>query len=133
MANSALSGLWLWFGYLDRAHEICQDIPSSEGSYWHGIMHRIEGDFWNAKYWMRRVGSHPVHAEVRTALGKISEVATFDAGVVKGSFQGNLLLPESFVDQCELAIGGTPEEAHTCRWIQTCEWRSLMLYCLSGL
>lgn len=28
-------------------------------AYWHGIMHRREGDFWNSHYWFRQVGKHP--------------------------------------------------------------------------
>src|SRR6056297_3123890 len=55
-----LSGLWLLAGELDRSHTISQDLPAAEGSFWHGIMHRREADFSNAKYWFRRVGSHPV-------------------------------------------------------------------------
>jgi hypothetical protein len=27
------------------------------GSAWHAVVHRLEGDFWNSKYWWRRVGS----------------------------------------------------------------------------
>lgn len=52
----AEAGLWLLAGELDRSHGISQDNDSSLGSYWHGIMHRREGDFGNAKYWFRRVG-----------------------------------------------------------------------------
>ena len=55
-----LSGLWLLAGDLDRSHSISQEISSPDGSFWHGIMHRREGDFGNAKYWFRKVGAHPV-------------------------------------------------------------------------
>lgn len=60
MAECCLSGLWLLHNFLDRSHTISQDIASPEGSYWHGIMHRMEGDFGNSKYWGRQVGPHPV-------------------------------------------------------------------------
>lgn len=60
MAKCCLSGLWLLHNFLDRSHSISQDIDAREGSYWHGIMHRMEGDFGNSKYWFGRVGQHPV-------------------------------------------------------------------------
>ena len=60
MADGCLAGLWLLHGFLDESHEISQSLKTSEGSFWHGIMHRIERDFWNSKYWYRQVGSHQV-------------------------------------------------------------------------
>ena len=60
MAECCLSGLWLLHHFLDQSHSISQNIHTPEGSYWHGIMHRMEGDFGNSKYWFRQVGSHPV-------------------------------------------------------------------------
>ena len=44
-----LSGLWLVAGDIDESHTISQDLGSAEGSFLHGIMHRREGDFGNAK------------------------------------------------------------------------------------
>jgi hypothetical protein len=47
-------------GDIERSHSISQNIENLEGSFLHGMMHRREGDFSNAKYWFRRVGNHPV-------------------------------------------------------------------------
>ena len=47
MADACLSGLWLRFDFLDRSHTISQDIHTSTGSFWHGIMHRREPDWSN--------------------------------------------------------------------------------------
>lgn len=44
---------------LDGAHKFFQDDSSDLASYWHGMMHRREGDFDNARYWFRRAGSQP--------------------------------------------------------------------------
>ena len=46
-------------GRLDDAHAIVQDIDSPEAAYWHGILHRAEGDYWNSKYWFRQAKGLP--------------------------------------------------------------------------
>src|SRR3954447_7892804 len=58
-ARAMLSGLWLYFDWLDESHRISQDLPSATGSFWHAIMHRREGDFSNSKYWYARCQGHP--------------------------------------------------------------------------
>jgi hypothetical protein len=45
--------LWLRVGIIEPAHEIVQDDSTQIGSYLHGVVHRLEGDYWNAKYWFR--------------------------------------------------------------------------------
>ena len=59
-ANLVKAALYLRLGCLDECHKIAQQIPTPTGSYWHGIMHRQEGDISNSKYWYARVGQHPV-------------------------------------------------------------------------
>ena len=105
------SGLWLLAGNLERSHTLSQDISSAEGSFWHGIMHRREGDYGNAKYWFRRVGEHalfPILAE-RT--------------------DGDYDDPFDFVDACSRAK--QDELAERCKLAQWIEWQSLMVHCLS--
>ena len=58
------AGLWLYVDELDRSHTVSQGIDDATGSYWHGIMHRREGDFANSHYWFRKVGTHPVFAAI---------------------------------------------------------------------
>ncbi|WP_243633253.1 hypothetical protein [Paenibacillus xerothermodurans] len=64
------AGLHLLNESLDHSHELSQNIDNPTGSYWHAIMHRMEGDYGNAKYWFRLVGTHPVfavlHEQART-------------------------------------------------------------------
>lgn len=55
-ARACLAGLWLLANDLDASHRISQELATPEGSAWHGLMHRREGDFGNAKYWFRRAG-----------------------------------------------------------------------------
>jgi hypothetical protein len=65
------SGLWLWNGFLDRSHQISQEIGSAEGSWWHGIMHRREPDAGNAAYWFRKVGDHPRFGSLAAAVRRL--------------------------------------------------------------
>ena len=42
MAVCCLAGLWLYHDFLDESHHLSQEIETSSGSYWHGLMHRRE-------------------------------------------------------------------------------------------
>jgi len=59
-ADLVKAALYLKHGCLDESHKISQSVETPTGSYWHGIMHRHEGDISNSKYWYARVGRHPV-------------------------------------------------------------------------
>jgi hypothetical protein len=55
-ARCIRSLLFLAAGGLDQAHRIVQEISTSDGAYIHGMVHRIDDDFDNARYWFRRAG-----------------------------------------------------------------------------
>lgn len=50
----------LWHDHLEAAHGLVQDLPGAEAAFVHGILHRREPDYSNARYWFHRVGAHPV-------------------------------------------------------------------------
>jgi hypothetical protein len=41
-------------GDWDRAHQIAQEIETSDGAWVHAYLHRKEGDLSNARYWYSR-------------------------------------------------------------------------------
>lgn len=43
-------------GDWDSAHKITQNDPSSDGSWVHAYLHRVEGDLGNASYWYQNAG-----------------------------------------------------------------------------
>jgi hypothetical protein len=95
------SALWLYVGDLERSHAVSQNIPSPTGSYWHGIMHRREGDFPNAKYWFRKAVGHAV-----------IDIPNFD--------------PCAFTDECEQDRGqNSPKLVE----MQRLEWKTLFDRC----
>jgi hypothetical protein len=80
--------LLLQAGEFERSHSIVQAMSGSDPAYIHGMAHRIEGDFWNAKYWFRRSKKHP-------------------------AFLGTPIDPFLITDMVEEAKGNTPSTATT--------------------
>jgi hypothetical protein len=109
MAKACISGVLLLHDELDRSHTISQSIDTTTGSYWHGIMHRREPDYSNAKYWFRNVGDHPLFSELADAVGQ----SQWD--------------PFAFIDQCEQAAR-TGDGVDDCLRIQMIEWQLLFAY-----
>ena len=126
MARACLAGLWLYHDFLDESHRISQSLHGREGSYWHGIMHRREGDFANAKYWFRRTGPHPIHEALNLGARSVVREIDADAASLASSSTWD---PAAFVDLCAGACAGQNEAADLCRRIQEREWRLLFDYC----
>ena len=57
---------------IDESHGIIQKVDGDESAYWHGMLHRREGDFENARYWFRRAGTLPVFGELHHATSAVS-------------------------------------------------------------
>ena len=113
MALACQSGLWLLHRFLDRSHEISQRIETPTGSFWHGIMHRLEGDYSNAKYWFRRVGDHPIYEALATAAQDVCA----DAFASKPNWD-----PFNYIDRWEAATNSPTPDAPALRRIGRIEW-----------
>jgi hypothetical protein len=128
-ARCCLSGIWLLHNYLDESHSISQDIASAEGSYWHAIMHRREPDYGNAKYWFRRVGTHPIDVDLAAEARRLAAVEqSLDP-------QAQFLAEETpwdafrFVDLCESVARGKSSARDLCLAVARIEWQLLFDYC----
>jgi hypothetical protein len=99
------AGLWLYIDDLDRSHTVSQGMDDETGSFWHGIMHRREGDFSNSHYWFRRVGRHPAMALI----------PGYDA--------------HAFIDAVAAAHAQAPEALVQ---MQRAEWQALFRWCATA-
>ena len=104
---------------LDAAHRIFQDEPGDLGSYWHGMTHRREGDFDNARHWFRRAGRLPcfskMHEAAREHSPTMAKQPTWDAYLLTG--------------QCEQVKFGAAEILPECAALQRVEFEVLLDYC----
>lgn len=128
MAACCISALWLLHGFLERSHSISQDIHTPSGSYWHGIMHRREPDYSNAKYWFRRVGRHAVFDRLRDAAHHLA-ATTGTNEYLEFLAEQTTWDPFAFVDLCEMSIQGKSPTRQLCELVAQAEWRILFDYC----
>ena len=114
--------LWL-HGFVDEAHELAQDEASREGSYWHALVHRSEGDFDNSKYWFGCVGKHPIFPDLRAEVDAL--------GPAPEELAGREWDPCRFVDLCARARAGRFKDLALAGRIAGIEYNLLMAHILT--
>ena len=110
--NAALSGLFLYFSCLKESHDLLHTFGGADGAYWHGIMHRMEGDSFNANYWFQRLPGHPVYPLLHRKAADL------------GYAQGREWDPFAFVAYCN-----QPPDKDLAKRVQLAEWQLLFDYC----
>ena len=121
--EAPMAGLWLYFSCFEEAHQLIDDPRTSDGEYWHAIVHRQEPDPGNAAYWFRRVGQHPVFPDLAAEAQEILK------RYPTAEFRTGHWDPFAFVQFCERARtqpGSVQEQA--AREIQLAEWQLLFNY-----
>lgn len=128
MAACCLSGLWLWHNYLEESHKISQEIETSAGSAWHGMMHRREGDFWNANYWFQRVKDASLFSSVKDQLASRElEMLTPE---LRGLCTASVWSPSQFTNLVkEILARRDVDETAAGMLVARAEWRVLFRAC----
>ena len=125
-AGLAKAAALLWHDHLDESHTVSQDIGSADGSFLHGIMHRREPDYSNAKYWFRRVGDHPCFPALASAATDYLDAAG-DEALAKRLAPGGHWDPFAFVDAVEAAVHyGNPGEIESLQHVQRIEFETFV-------
>ena len=124
LALCALAGTWLWFDHEPRAHTLVQGHSDGTGALWHAILHRREGDFSNAKYWLRQVGTHPAYPAIAARVSGMLHDLPADKSLLR--LAASSWEPASFVDfVADVERSSDPSRRRLAVEIQQCEWRTL--------
>ncbi|GIX07715.1 MAG: hypothetical protein KatS3mg115_2118 [Candidatus Poribacteria bacterium] len=135
-ARAFLAGLHQWNDNLEVSHTLAMSEGAKEPlgrqtlDYWHGIMHRREPDYPNAKYWFRRVGEHSLFPTLlESAQAALRNSERNRDTVARELLSWNRWDAFQFVDWCQQYAGTGSEEERTLQLVQALEMRRLLEFC----
>jgi len=125
---------------LSLSHSYAQQIEHDmTGAYWHGIMHRMESDYSNARYWFWQASRHPVMQQVQQRVsewlqqhwrGQVNELRS---NTILQSFQHGGWSSEQFIEVVKLSSTLDNEAKQLLTMIQAIEMDALFQYSLEAL
>ncbi|RTE09546.1 hypothetical protein [Paenibacillus whitsoniae] len=136
--KALIAGLYLMNESLDKSHTIAQDITNTTGSYWHALMHRMEGDYSNAKYWFNDVGHHPIFSSLSQCVRErlsVKDLQELENDALRHKLEVLITAPVwnpcVFIDVVELQVSLVQNETVDAwlRQIQQSEMQLLIRYC----
>jgi hypothetical protein len=120
--------LWL-YGFLDETHQLVQSDHTAEGSYWHALMHRSEGDYSNSMYWYDKVGRHAIFPLFRKVVEKM-ETSAGGQSAIKSLLEEPQWNPHGLVELCREASRGQFSHVGLLQRIAAAEYNLLMDFVL---
>ena len=112
------SAALLWHDYFEESHAISQHLETPEGSWLHGIRHRREPDYENARHWFRRVGQHEAYRVLTERTARQEDL------LPAGQWESL-----AFIDACEKAEQGKDAAAvSVLRQVQDAEFDVLLAH-----
>ena len=122
----------LYHDHHDEAHDLVQDLTDHDGALLHGILHRREPDYWNAKYWFRRFVAHPAHVALGRRIPSLV-TAPAQAPLAKEITRPGAFDPFTFVDLVEAAARkpALDPEVVWLRQVQHAEFEEIVAHLLA--
>lgn len=95
-----LAACLLYHDHHNDAHDLVQDLTDPDGSLVHALVHRREPDYWNANYWYRQAGEHPVYRGLAGRLEFLPKAGAA-AGVAERMAMSGTVDTMEYIAACE--------------------------------